>query len=172
MFLVLAEQTASHRYSNTGTPTNAADIRNIGTKADMLTCHRQVTAPYPNPCKWGFLCPLSLAGISSRATRSALLRPLLTTATSTVKIDRTHSGTLRAPQHDKINLPQTKIALHRNRLRFLNRRNFSVLFFYKTDGQTPPVLAALRRLETEKTEKCFSIVRTKLGISYPQKLRS
>lgn len=32
----LAEQTASHTHSNTGTPTNAASIRNTGTKADTL----------------------------------------------------------------------------------------------------------------------------------------
>lgn len=32
----LAELTASHSHSNTGTPTNAADIRNTGTKADTL----------------------------------------------------------------------------------------------------------------------------------------
>lgn len=51
---------------------------------------------------------------------------------------------LRASQHDKINLPQTQIALHRTRLRFLDRRNCSILFFYKPDGQTAPVLAALR----------------------------
>ncbi|MGK3227660.1 hypothetical protein ACCW94_21540 [Enterobacter soli] len=32
----LAEQTASHTHSNTGSPTNAAAIRNTGTKADTL----------------------------------------------------------------------------------------------------------------------------------------
>lgn len=32
----LAEQTASHTHSNTGTPTNAGAIRNTGTKADTL----------------------------------------------------------------------------------------------------------------------------------------
>lgn len=32
----LAEQTASHTHSNKGTPTNAASIRNTGTKADTL----------------------------------------------------------------------------------------------------------------------------------------
>ncbi|WP_449576943.1 hypothetical protein [Lelliottia nimipressuralis] len=32
----LAEQTAGHSHSNTGTPTNAAAIRNAGTKADAL----------------------------------------------------------------------------------------------------------------------------------------
>jgi len=33
----LAELTASHTHSNTGTPTNAGDIRSAGTKADTLT---------------------------------------------------------------------------------------------------------------------------------------
>lgn len=32
----LAEQTANHTHSNTGTPTNAGDIRSTGTKADTL----------------------------------------------------------------------------------------------------------------------------------------
>ncbi|WP_395676209.1 hypothetical protein [Enterobacter sp.] len=32
----LAEQTASHTHSNTGTPTNAVAIRNAGTKANTL----------------------------------------------------------------------------------------------------------------------------------------
>ncbi|MCK3329960.1 hypothetical protein MZH32_05150 [Escherichia coli] len=55
---------------------------------------------------------------------------------------------------DKINLSQTKTALHRTRLRFLDLENFSVLFFYKTDRQTAPLLAALRR--TEMIEKDFT----------------
>ncbi|AUY74021.1 hypothetical protein ACOXPD_004276 [Escherichia coli O5:H32] len=57
---------------------------------------------------------------------------------------------------DKINLSQTKTALHRTRLRFLDLENFSVLFFYKTDRQTAPLLAALRRTETEMIEKDFT----------------
>jgi hypothetical protein len=32
----LAEQTASHTHSNTGAPTNAADIKGTGTHADNL----------------------------------------------------------------------------------------------------------------------------------------
>ncbi|WP_353798063.1 hypothetical protein [Enterobacter cloacae] len=47
----------------------------------------------------------------------------------TLKTDRVHS---RA-QHGQKNLSQTKIALHRTRLRFLDHKNFSVLFFYKPD---------------------------------------
>jgi len=62
----------------------------------------------------------------------------------TVKIDRTRSGALKASLRDKINLPQTKIALHRTRLRFLDRKNFSVLFSFKSYRQTGPALAALR----------------------------
>ncbi|MBL5884807.1 hypothetical protein JBO43_13650 [Lelliottia aquatilis] len=56
-----------------------------------------------------------------------------------------------------MNLPQTKIALHRTRLRFLDRKNFSVLFFYKPDGQTAPRLAVLQNIQTEKIETNFSI---------------
>ncbi|OEH27099.1 hypothetical protein AN659_0201260 [Enterobacter sp. ST121:950178628] len=49
------------------------------------------------------------------------------------------------------------MALHRTRLRFLDHKNFSVLFFYKPDRQTAPVLAALRKTRTEKIEKNFSV---------------
>ncbi|QHO82586.1 hypothetical protein CPT31_16730 [Enterobacter hormaechei] len=49
------------------------------------------------------------------------------------------------------------MALHRTRLRFLDHKNFSVLFFYKSDRQTAPVLAALRKTGTEKIEKNFSV---------------
>ncbi|EAP9739216.1 hypothetical protein AXM73_10100 [Salmonella enterica subsp. enterica] len=55
-----------------------------------------------------------------------------------------------------MNLSQTKTALHRTRLRFLDRKNFSVGFFFKSYRQPAPVLAALRRLETEKIERNFS----------------
>ncbi|EOX7389069.1 hypothetical protein ACOMQZ_002254 [Enterobacter quasiroggenkampii] len=55
------------------------------------------------------------------------------------------------------NLSLTKIALHRTRLRFLDHKNFSVLFLFKLHRQTAPVLAALRKSETEKIEKNFSI---------------
>ncbi|RTP92139.1 hypothetical protein EKN35_12255 [Enterobacter asburiae] len=58
---------------------------------------------------------------------------------------------------DKKNLSQTKIALHRTRLRFLDHKNFSVLFIYKPDRQTAPVLATLRKTRTEKFEKNFSV---------------
>ncbi|TGB58200.1 hypothetical protein CRT22_08615 [Escherichia sp. E5028] len=52
---------------------------------------------------------------------------------------------------------QTKTALHRTRLRFLDLENFSVLFFYKQHRQTAPRLAACQRTGTEKIEKNFSI---------------
>ncbi|MBO2914028.1 hypothetical protein [Enterobacter sichuanensis] len=55
------------------------------------------------------------------------------------------------------NLSQTKIALHRTRLRFLDRKNFSVLFSYKPGRHTAPVLAALRKTGTEKFEENFSV---------------
>ncbi|RZN49905.1 hypothetical protein D9597_09170 [Escherichia sp. E13S3] len=51
----------------------------------------------------------------------------------------------------------TKTALHRTRLRFLDLEIFPVLFFYKPERQTAPLLAALRRTETEKIEKNFSV---------------
>jgi hypothetical protein len=60
-------------------------------------------------------------------------------------------------QHGKKNLSQTKIALHRTRLRFLDHKIFSVLFFFKPDRQTALLLAASRKTETEKIEKNFSI---------------
>ena len=73
------------------------------------------------------------------------------------EIDHAHSAALAAPERDKINLSMTKTALHRTRLRVLDRKKFSVGFFFKTYRQPAPVLAALRRLETEKIEKNFSI---------------
>jgi hypothetical protein len=39
----------------------------------------------------------------------------------------------------------------------LDHINFSVLFFSKPDRQTAPLLAAMRKTETEKIEKNFSI---------------
>ncbi|EFL5814608.1 hypothetical protein K3208_001142 [Escherichia coli] len=56
-----------------------------------------------------------------------------------------------------MNLSQTKTALHRTRLRFLDHKNFSVLFFYKPDHQTAPPLAACRITATEKIEKNFMV---------------
>ncbi|WP_431651384.1 hypothetical protein, partial [Enterobacter roggenkampii] len=60
-------------------------------------------------------------------------------------------------QPDKIITSQTKTALHRTRLRFLDHKNFSVLFFYKPDRQPAPVLAVCRKTKTEKLVKNFSI---------------
>ncbi|QMK76963.1 hypothetical protein HVX64_03625 [Citrobacter sp. RHB20-C16] len=67
-----------------------------------------------------------------------------------------HSEALTALHADKRNASQTKTALHRTRLRFLELENFSVLFFYKPERQTAPLLVALRRTETEMIEKNFS----------------
>ncbi|RYA42681.1 hypothetical protein DD605_09245 [Enterobacter cloacae complex sp. 3DZ3S2B] len=39
----------------------------------------------------------------------------------------------------------------------MDHKNFSVLFFYKPDRQTAPVLAALQKTRTEKIEKNFSV---------------
>ncbi|PTM35417.1 hypothetical protein DA103_13925 [Enterobacter cloacae] len=54
-------------------------------------------------------------------------------------------------------LSQTKIALHRTRLRFLDHKNFSVLFFYKPPRRAVPALATLRKPQTEKIERNFSV---------------
>lgn len=59
-------------------------------------------------------------------------------------------------QRHEITEEVTKTALHRTRLRFLDHKIFSVLFFFKSDRQTAPVLAALRKTRTEKIEKNFS----------------
>ncbi|APY66379.1 hypothetical protein LFZ19_04520 [Salmonella enterica subsp. enterica serovar Johannesburg str. ST203] len=55
-----------------------------------------------------------------------------------------------------MNLSQTKTALHRTRLRFLDRLNFSVFFSYKPNRQTASVLAACGKSPTEKIERNFS----------------
>ncbi|WP_218640404.1 hypothetical protein, partial [Salmonella enterica] len=65
--------------------------------------------------------------------------------------------TLTTPHADKINLSQTKTALHRTRLRFLDRKNFSVFFSSKSDRQTVSVLAACGRSPTEKIERNFIV---------------
>ncbi|WP_176485013.1 hypothetical protein [Enterobacter hormaechei] len=54
------------------------------------------------------------------------------------------------------NLSQTKIALHRTHLRFLDHKNFSVLFFFKPDRLAAPVLEVKQKYKTEKVEKNLS----------------
>ncbi|HHH3607320.1 TPA: hypothetical protein ACPZDQ_001395 [Enterobacter roggenkampii] len=76
---------------------------------------------------------------------------------ATLKTDRAHGRALARHCMAKKIFRRQKIALHRTRLRFLDHKNFSVLFFFKPDRQTAPVLAALRKTETEKVEKNFSI---------------
>ncbi|MDQ9494387.1 hypothetical protein RF104_11690 [Klebsiella aerogenes] len=98
-----------------------------------------------------FLCPHK----TQRNGRSGLFAAKQSTATR--KTDRAHSRALAAREHDKINLSVTKTALHRTRLRFLDHKNFSVLFFYKPDRHTAPVLAAYKKSKTEKIEKNFSV---------------
>jgi hypothetical protein len=61
---------------------------------------------------------------------------LITRTNSIHKIDRVYNVALAAPEREKINLPPTKSALHRTRLRVLDHKNFSVLFFYKPDRAT------------------------------------
>ncbi|WFV97639.1 hypothetical protein [Klebsiella aerogenes] len=96
-----------------------------------------------------FLCPHK----TLRNGRSGLFAAKQSSATR--KTDRAHSRALAAREPDIINLSVTKTALHRTRLRVLDHKNFSVLFFYKPDRQTAPVLAAYRKSKTEKIEKNF-----------------
>lgn len=58
---------------------------------------------------------------------------------------------------DKIMYSFTKTALHRNRLRVLHHKNFSVLVLYKPPRQPAPLLAFCRSSPTEKSEKKFSL---------------
>lgn len=84
-----------------------------------------------------------------------------THGTATHKIDLHDDVTLVALQADKTKPSATKSALHRTRLRVLNHKNFSVLFSYKPDRQRAPLLAALWKTKTEKSEKNFSIFQLK-----------
>jgi cytidine deaminase len=56
-----------------------------------------------------------------------------------------------------MNAHATKSALHRTRLRFLDHKDFSVLFFYKTQRQPAPPLGFCRRTPTENSERNFSV---------------
>ncbi|WP_455811881.1 hypothetical protein [Pseudomonas graminis] len=61
------------------------------------------------------------------------------------------------PQPDKINMLQTKTALHRTRLPFLDLKVISVWIFYKPARQPAPLLGLCQRTQTEKSEKDFSV---------------
>ncbi|MCP2230137.1 hypothetical protein [Erwinia aphidicola] len=61
------------------------------------------------------------------------------------------------PQPDKINGSETKTALHRTRLPFLDLKVFSVSYFYKPHRQPAPPLGLCGKTQTEKIEKDFSI---------------
>jgi len=71
-------------------------------------------------------------------------------------LDRVRSVALAQRQPDKINVSPTKTALHRTRLRVLHRKNFSVLFLYKSVRQSAPLLAICRSFTTGNIEKNFS----------------
>ncbi|ASM22529.1 hypothetical protein BVG89_14030 [Serratia marcescens] len=55
------------------------------------------------------------------------------------------------------NCSLTETALHRTRLHTLDRKNFSVLFFYKPTRQRAPHLGFCEKPPTEKFEKNFSV---------------
>ncbi|UEG34522.1 hypothetical protein LL024_06965 [Enterobacter ludwigii] len=103
-----------------------------------------------------FYASYPLSGISSRTTSYALARSNLSGGQRhTLKQIELTAGHWRVTARQK-NLSQTKIALHRTRLRFLDHENFSFLFFFKPDRQPAPLLAALGKTRTEKIEKNFS----------------
>ncbi|WP_318365989.1 hypothetical protein [Enterobacter sp.] len=56
---------------------------------------------------------------------------------------------------DKINISQTKTALHRTRLHVLDQKKISVLFFYKPDRQPAPVPATSHKKQTAKIERNY-----------------
>jgi len=81
--------------------------------------------------------------IHKREQRRAQKHSCLKTVNSAIKTDRTCSEALSAAQHDK------KRSTDKNRTTphppaVLDRRNFSVLFFYKPTRQPAPIMAALR----------------------------
>ncbi|ELY2909318.1 hypothetical protein ACU9D5_003332 [Cronobacter dublinensis] len=76
--------------------------------------------------------------------------------TATPETDPARLAALTQPQPHKIKRSQTKTALHRTRLQVLDRKNFSVLFFYKQYGQAAPALALGQTNESEKIEKNFT----------------
>lgn len=67
----------------------------------------------------------------------------------------------RAPEPDKINASETKTALHRTRLPFLDLKVFSVSDFYKRHRQPAPLLGLCGKTQTEKIEKDFSVFQFK-----------
>ncbi|MDK1710796.1 hypothetical protein QOM18_21050 [Serratia marcescens] len=54
-----------------------------------------------------------------------------------------------------MNVRTTKTALHRTRLRVLDHKNFSVLFFYKSPRQPAPLLGFYEQSQTENFETDF-----------------
>ncbi|AZV07217.1 hypothetical protein ELK40_19580 [Enterobacter sp. N18-03635] len=75
---------------------------------------------------------------------------------STLKTDRVYSRALARHSMAKKIFRRPKSHYNRTRLRYLDHKNYSVLFFYKPDRQAAPVLAVLRNTGTEKIEKNFS----------------
>ncbi|EOB9999463.1 hypothetical protein ACNJ8R_000035 [Cronobacter sakazakii] len=80
---------------------------------------------FPPAIARAFLCP-SLTH-PERTTAPAARKP----HTGTPETDPARLVALAQPQTHKIKRSQTKTALHRTRLQVLDRKNFSVLFFYK-----------------------------------------
>nr|WP_156123983.1 hypothetical protein [Enterobacter sp. Bisph1] len=136
----LAQQCAGHAHPDTGTPTNASDFTQTATRAGQTRGKYQniiACCPSYSPHPAGIFVP-------ANQTRSYALWALcpLSHHHASHQTDRVRLALLAQLRTDKINVLQTKAALHRTRLRVLDRGNFSVLFFCKPHRQGAPVLAS------------------------------
>ena len=93
--------------------------------------------------------------------------PAFQAVSATLKADRAPSRALARHSMAKKIFRRPKSHYTGTRLRFLDHKNFSVLFFFKPHRQTAPELAALRKTRTEKIEKNFSVFHFSGFISLP-----
>ncbi|WP_225318226.1 hypothetical protein [Cronobacter muytjensii] len=112
--------------------------------------HHCLTRQYARRAR-AFLCP-SLTHPERTTAPAARKLP-----TATPETDPARLVALTQPRPHKIKRSQTKTALHRTRLQVLDRKIFSVLFFYKRHGQTAPALAHCQKSETEMIENNFGV---------------
>ncbi|MFD1803929.1 hypothetical protein ACFSFZ_17305 [Mixta tenebrionis] len=71
-------------------------------------------------------------------------------------MDRAATSSPAQRQRHEITKEVTKTALHRTRLRFLDHKNFSVFFFYKTPRQPALPLGFCGKTATEMSETNYS----------------
>ncbi|EPN1930840.1 hypothetical protein ACTV70_002385 [Cronobacter dublinensis] len=98
--------------------------------AELATVRMQLLKPVNDALGYArharaFLCP-SLTHPERTTAPAARKLP-----TATPETDPARLVALTQPRPHKIKRSQTKTALHRTRLQVLDRKNFSVLFFYK-----------------------------------------